>query len=303
MLIPVLLLLLGAVPSPGDTVARVNGAPITERELEAAVARLIPQYSFHQNLTAERRMAFRKQALESLIGVELQYQDAVRRGLKPDQAAVKEEIKKLRDRYESRKSYEDALKQAGLDDEQLQARIEKNVLVGQVRRVVVYDPARMTDEELAAYYHENIAKFRQPESVRLRIISAQEKSKAEEALKRVKSGEDFGDVAARMSEDQYRIKGGDIGFVHRGRIYPELEKAAFALKKGQISGLIPAEGKWYILKLEERSAERTVPFAEIKDKLKQELESKRAREIAEKWMKELRSKAKIEILLKTDSND
>jgi len=69
--------------------------------------------------------------------------------------------------------------------------------------------------ELREYYDRNAGAFTKPETARLRIISARDEKKAKDALALVKAGEDFGSIAARMSEDSYRIKGGDIGFIHR----------------------------------------------------------------------------------------
>ena len=45
-----------------------------------------------------------------------------------------------------------------------------------------------------------------------------------------------------MSEDNYRIKGGDIGYIHRGRVVQEIEDVAFKLKKGEMSDLIKGNG-------------------------------------------------------------
>ena len=98
-----------------------------------------------------------------------------------------------------------------------------------------------------------------------------------------------------MSEDDFRIKGGDIGYIHRGRIYPALEEAAFKLKPGEVSGLIWTEGTWFVVKVEERKPEQVVPFEQAKDRLRAELEKKRASELMEAWVSGLRGKAKIEI--------
>ena len=111
----------------------------------------------------------------------------------------------------------------------------------------------------------------------------------------LRAGEDFGDVAARMSEDNFRIKGGDIGFIHRGRVLQEIEDVAFALKPGEMSNLIAASGMWYVIRAEEKQPERQLSFEDIKDKLKKDLEAKNVQEMTDTWLAQLRSKAKIEI--------
>lgn len=282
--------------SAGDgIVARVNGAAITEKALDAAVNRLIPRLSFHGNISDERLKEFRDKALEDLIVKELQYQDAVDKGLRPDKKKVKERLKQIKDRFQSKRDYKAALEKEGLTEDELKSMIEKEVMVEAVIERTVTDRSRLSEAELQDYYQKNIEKFRQPEIVRLRIISAKEERKIKEALARVKAGEDFGSVAARMSEDNYRIKGGDIGYVHRGRIYPEIEEAVFKLYPKDVAGPIKAEQMWFIAKVEDKKPERLLTYDEIKEKLKKELEAKRAAEITEKWVSGLKARSKIEI--------
>lgn len=278
-----------------NIVAKVNGAVITTRDVEIEVDRLIPSSTYHGTISDDRRDEFRKKAIENLIDRELQYQDAVARGLKPDKNQVKVRMRQIRDRFNSEKEYKAALEQAGITEDGLRANIEREVLVQAVIDETVKKPAQFSEDQLREYYNQNVDKFKQPESVRLRIISSKNEKKAREILARLKAGDDFGSLAATMSEDMYRIKGGDIGYIHRGRIIPVVEKEAFSLKKGDIADRpIKADDTWYIIKVEDRVSEKQLSFDEIKVKLKKELEAKREQELMEKWMSGLRSKAKIE---------
>ena len=290
---------LSAYAENTTAVAKVNGSVITSRDLEEAVDRLIPRATYHGNVSEDKRDELRQQALNGLIDRELLYQDAVARGMKPEKKLVEERMDVIRGRFSSKKDYQKALKEAGLTDEQLRERAQKTILVEENVRKNITEPAQMSDEALKDYYDKNISKFKQPESLRLRIISAKDEQRGKDALAKIKAGEDFGDVAARMSEDNYRIKGGDIGYVHKGRILPELENAAFnKMKIGEISGLIKAEGMWFIVKVEDVKPAHQMTFEESKARLKQELESKRTAELQEKWLAELHAKAKIEVLWK-----
>ena len=292
-----LLIIAGTGTAEDITVARVNGVAIPARELEEAIDLLIPRAVFHGNVSAETRGEFRERALDDVIVRELQHQDARARGLKPDRQTVRQEMEKVRDRYPSKAEYRKALVQSGYTEETLKARFERDSLVKAVIAAVVTGPSRVNDAELREYYDRNAGAFTKPETARLRIISARDEKKAKDALALVKAGEDFGSIAARMSEDSYRIKGGDIGFIHRGRIYPALEDAAFRMKAGEVSDPILAEGSWFIVRVEERQPGRQIPFDEAKGKLKQDLEKKRTTELSEKWIAALREKAVIEIVL------
>lgn len=285
---------------PADrVVARVNGAPITEYQVEETVDRLIPRASFHGTLREDRLAAYREQATDMLIVVELKYQYALAKKMKPDQKAVKDRMQQVRDSFPSSREYKDWLKRAGRTESQLREMVERENLLGQARQSVV-SAATMSMQQVREYYEQNAARFREPEAVRIRLISSKDRQKAEAALAAVsKKGTDFGAVAAKSSEDDFRIKGGDLGYVHRGRIFPALEEAAFKLKAGEIAGPIFTEGTWFVLKVEERRSERQIPFEETSEKLKNDLEKKRATDLENEWVASLRAQAKIEILSKT----
>lgn len=283
-----------------SVVAKINGTVITERELEDAVSRIIPRSTFHGNVTEERRNEFRQQALDELINRELEYEDAVAKGMKPDRKMVNDQMDSILGRFQTKKEYKKALEQAGMNEDRLRAQVEKDTLAYQAVMKTTTEPAHMSDGALKEYYEKNIEKFKQPESVKLRLISAKDKSKAKAALSRLNGGEDFGKVAAGMSEDSYRVMGGDIGYMHKGMLLQELEDAAFQLNVGEVSGLISAGGNWYIIKAEDKRPAHQVSFDDARAKLKKELETKRAKELMEKWVSDLRAKAKIEVFLKVE---
>lgn len=288
---------LPAVANANDGVAAtVNGAPISSRNLEDATEQLMPRGLFHGTLSEERREEFREKALEALITMELQYQDAVARGMKPDRKKVKEQMRQVREAFQSSREYRMWLDQMRLDEDQLKQRIEKKVLVASAVAAIAEAPSRLSDEAVREHYDRNRDAFVEPETVRMRIISAKDAHTAGDALVALKTGEDFGAVASRMSADNYRSRGGDLGYVQRGRLYPRLEEAAFAMKPGETSGVIDTEGEWFVIKVEDRKPSRIIPFEEVRDKLKQELEQKRKAELLEQWVSGLRAKATIVVM-------
>jgi peptidyl-prolyl cis-trans isomerase C len=294
-----LIILCYSLPLHADSnvVARVNGVAISALQLDLAVSQQIANTTFHGSVPDEKRSEFQAQALQGLITRELQYQDAVSRGFKPDKKTVKIRMEEIRNKFKTGKEYSKALTDAGFTEDDIRSGVEKNLIVEEAIKKTVGDASLWKDADLKVYYDSNVEKFKQPESIKLRIISIATEKKAADALARVQAGDGFGMVAAKMSEDNYRAVGGDIGYIHRGMIYPELEREAFKMNPGDVSGLVRAESMWFIIKLEEKKPEQQVMFEDAKDKLKKELEAKRSVELLEKWNKELRAKAKIEQLL------
>jgi parvulin-like peptidyl-prolyl isomerase len=298
----VFLIMLLAIPVYAEetVVAVVNGTKLTMKELEGQVDRLIPRMTFHKNVPEEKRKNFYKQALDEIINRELMYQDALTVGMKPDKEKVNAQFEKIRQRFKSGEEYKAALEKEGIKEETLRFQIEKELLVQQLNEKKVVEASRVGEEQLKNYYDKNTAQFKQPESVKVRIISTKDEQKAKDVREKIKAGDDFGELAYNFSEDSYRVKSGDVGYIHKGRMLPDIETVAFKLKTGEVSDLIHTEDTWFLVKVEDKKPEQQLPFEEVKEKLKRQVEAEKAGELNEKLIADLRAKAKIEVLLKTE---
>lgn len=82
-------------------------------------------------------------------------------------------------------------------------------------------------------------------------VNSDSKAKAEEVLAKVKAGEDFAALAKQYSQDTTASAGGDLGFFAKGKMVPEFETAAFALKEGEVSGIVKTVYGYHIIKVTE----------------------------------------------------
>lgn len=104
------------------------------------------------------------------------------------------------------------------------------------------------------------------------------RDKAKAALERAKKGEDFAALAKELSDDAAtKDKGGDLGFMARGRAEEALENAAFALKAGELSDVVETRYGFHIVKVDERRESREKPLAEVHDEIVERLRADRAR--------------------------
>jgi len=109
------------------------------------------------------------------------------------------------------------------------------------------------------------------------------RKKAESILQRIQKGEDFATLAKENSDDPgSKTSGGDLGYFAKGKMVPEFEAAAFALKPGQTSGLVETKYGFHIIKVEDvRQLAATDPKVrqEMTDKLKNDAVEKRIDQI------------------------
>ena len=169
---------------------------------------------------------------------------------------------------------------------------------------VVLANLKVSDEEMQTYYKEHEKEFQMTDSVKVRHIffqssakaSAEERAKArakaEDALARLRKGEDFVKLAAELSEDADTAKkGGALGVIAPGKTNSEeFEKTAFSLKSGETSGVVETPFGFHIIRVDEKTDKRTAAFDEAKSYieavLKRELEQKKGEEFIVRLMKE-----------------
>lgn len=154
----------------------------------------------------------------------------------------------------------------------------------------------VTDEEAKRYYEEHKEEFQLGERVRVRHIVVKTLEEAQEIKKRLERGEDFAELARKYSISPAAKWGGDLGYIQRGQVGKEFEKAAFSLKKpGDISDIVKTTFGYHIIKLEDRKPPQQLSFEEVKDKIKSRLKEEKRNKILEEYLKTVRKSYKIEV--------
>ena len=106
-------------------------------------------------------------------------------------------------------------------------------------------------------------------------------------LERVQAGEDFAELAKIYSEDTASKKeGGDLGYVKRGELVPEVEQAAFALKPGEVSDVVSSQYGLHLLQVEDYRASKVEPLESVKEKIRETLTQEKALRLARRKAEE-----------------
>ena len=161
------------------------------------------------------------------------------------------------------------------------------------------------EQDIQRAYRQNIDQYSQPEQIRASHIllntegkdEAAVRAKAEALLAQIKGGADFAALAKQHSNDGSAQAGGDLGFFPRGQMVKPFEDAAFALKAGEVSPIVESEFGYHIIKSSERRDARTVPLAEVSDRIAQALRQQKQQQLAQEYVQSLKTKGKVEILM------
>jgi foldase protein PrsA len=147
----------------------------------------------------------------------------------------------------------------------------------------------ITDDEVKSYYDSHQDEFM---SVKASHILLDSKEEAEQMLQRVKSGENFNELAQQYSKDpSAKENKGDLNYFRHGDMVEPFEKAAFALKPGEISDIVQTDFGFHIIKVEDSKLDK---FEDIKEELKGSMLNDKKSAEYEKLLEEMREKANIE---------
>jgi peptidyl-prolyl cis-trans isomerase C len=208
----------------------------------------------------------KRNVLDQIISEKLLIQEAKNRGLEQDK---------------------DVLEQIKITTEQIlvQSLIEKEII----------EKVKVDDQEALTYYEENKNNFITKEQVYLYNILVETEEVAQDILEKLKAGGDFIEIAKEKSTGPSAAQGGDLGYVSKGDLIPEIENVVFALEIGDISDIIKSEYGFHILKVTDKKPEVLKTFEEVKEEIAPTLLSTKQKEAFDNLLEELKSQVTIEI--------
>jgi peptidyl-prolyl cis-trans isomerase C len=262
LLAPLLLLAAcgkGSAPSaaePADSVAIVNGKPISKSQFDLYVASL--QQQAGREIPAEQR----SQLLDQFIGMQLAAQVAEKEGVTKDKK---------------------------VEDQLAIARLNVYVDAG-LQKYLAANP--VSDADLKPEYDAQVAAM--PHEYHARHILVEDKDKADAVIKELKGGADFAKVAETKSKDASAKSGGDLGWFTLDTMVPEFGKAVSAMQPGSLSQEpVHSQFGWHVIKLEESRAPAAPEFDSVKDRVRVMVQRKKLQAYLDELRKNAKIEKKI----------
>jgi parvulin-like peptidyl-prolyl isomerase len=185
------------------------------------------------------------------------------------------------------------------------------LLIDALLKIEVAQKSAVPEADLKDYYDKNPARFEYPESFGFQTISVlppqnatpeqlkEGRKRVDDALRQAratKTYEEFGMLAEKVSDDDYRVMMGDHKSVARAQLAPSVVQALLAIQPGQITDIIQIDQAYTIVRLNNHIFAGKTKFAAVEDQLRKELESKKTNQLRASLDQTLRGKSKVEVL-------
>jgi len=180
--------------------------------------------------------------------------------------------------------------------------VRRNLFIQKYISMYIYPKITVSPEEVKNFYEEKRDSIPEKEEgfylshILIRILPKKEKMKeakikCEEIYNKLKEGSDFSYLALKYSDDRESARmGGEVGFIKKGILPPEIEDKIFSLKKGEFTEPIQGDYGYYIFKLLDKKEDEVkiaqIVIGAIPDKEDSINALKRAKEAREYAIKE-----------------
>jgi hypothetical protein len=299
-------------PSADKPVARVNGAVLTDADLIREEYAIFPYARQHNGIPKEFEKQIRDGALKMIVFEELAYQEAQRRKLAIPPAKLQRAEAEFRKQFATPEQY-NAFLQSDFhgSSDLLSEKIQRSLLIELFLKSEVDSKSVVSPAEVRAYYDKNLARFHHPETFTFQTITIlppanatpqqlkEARTRADNALRQAKStktAEEFGLLAEKLSDDDYRVMMGQHKPLPVDQLAPQVVKAFNAMHPNDMSGLIQVDQAFTIVRLQAHTPAGQAPFAEVREQLQKEIHQTKTNQIRAALDQRLRKNAKIDEL-------
>ncbi|MFH0764447.1 MAG: peptidylprolyl isomerase [Candidatus Omnitrophota bacterium] len=282
----------------------VNDEIITESEITRSLQPVYEKYRVlysHDKLFAKLEEAKQK-IIQQFIDDRLILSEAKKLNVEVDEQEVDKRIDDLIKRLGSRAAFERTLSEQRITLRDLKTRYREQLMTRKLIDQEVGSRITITPIDITNYYNENTDEFSQPEEIKLKNILISVKNDADskkaaklarDISKRLKEGCDFAGLAKVYSAGPGASEGGDMGYVKKGDLMPEIEKAVFNLKTGETSDIIQTKLGYHIFMVEEKKPARTLTISEARRDIEEAIFREKINQKVRGWVEGLKKNAYI----------
>ena len=255
--------------------AVVNDKKIPVDEVEHGLERF-KKTSEYQRLSVQGdRQAitrqFEQQFLSQLIRRAVLEPQAEKLGVEVTEQELTDRINEIKDDFQSASAFEEALKEQGLDADQLEQLVRDSLVEEEVRSKVT-EGAEPTDSELRDYYELHKGDYEQTRAQHILVdnqnLAGVIATRAADAPKK-DADRVFAKLAKQFSTDTSNAKdGGDLGYFSPGDLVAPFEEAADKLRVGEVSSPVKTEFGWHVIRVTDRRLES---FEDVKNDIAEQL--------------------------------
>ena len=286
---------------PADAVAVVDGEEIARSDYEALIAQAKKSYKNQKRdfpaAGSQEFQTLRNQAVQFLVQREQFEQEASSLDVEITDKQVDARLQQILKQYfgGDKKKYDKQLKEQGLTEKQVRNDIRSQIISEKIFAQVTGD-VKVTDAQIEAYYKTNKTQYSQPESRDVRHILVKTTKQADDLYAQLQNGGDFEALAKKFSEDTGSKANGGKLTISKGQTVAPFDKAAFALKKNEISKPVKTEFGYHIIQpLGDTKAAKVTPLKDVKSSISQQLSQTRKNEAMTKWIEELKKDYKDKV--------
>ena len=296
-----------------EIIARVNNEIITKSEYDKALASALDEakQECENKCTPQQLEAStedrRKNALRDLIDQALLVQRGKDMGISVETEVIKQlDQIRIANKLPDMEALEKAVTSQGLNWEDFKNNIRSHLITQKVIGQEVGSHITIAESDARKFYEAHKGEFIGPESVALReiVVSTEGKKeaelpdlkkKAETALKRVTDGEEFSEIAKRMSDGGTKDQGGYLGVYKRGELAKPIEDKVFSMKRNQLTEVMETKQGYLILQVLEHYDEGQQAFEKVKEKIMNQLYEERMQPALKDYLKTLREQSYVVI--------
>ena len=281
---------------------KINGQAISDEEIYEEFESIKDHYSrLGEVVCCDRDEEFMNYARENVVNRAVLEQESLKKFGEVSEEQIEARLAEMKAEYGGDDEFYDNTGFNRGDDKMIYSRVKSGLLVDRVLEEALGDEPEPTEEELEAYYQENIERYLSQERVRVSQIFVEPSSHegARDAyadLRKIRekllSGElDFEKVAADHNEAEKNDI--DLGFMAQGDTMPEIEAITFSMRTGEISPIVATHFGFHIFTITDREEPTPVPMNEIQD-LSLQFKTERREKAISEVIEKLKEKSSIE---------